>query len=413
MKKELRVDKSFVISEKALKNDLNTGTEYIEITGYASKMYDSNGNFVIDADQENINSFGIDLSRLQKGILPVLFAHDQKKVVGKVKSATYEKDGLKVVADIIKLPNDNLTNYVFEGVKAGIINAFSVGVLIKELDVVEQDDTQYLQLIQSEIIELSVLAVPSNPEATFEVRNIGTKSITTISRKDIKAENPNICEDMEACGFIQKGLTLEDTLNESWMQSRQFALMLSALGETIEDNWYANKWDELTAEEAKNNIVDAFASFITSKVQFKEEVKKEDIMPEQVGQVATKGVEEVTPEVGTEVINEDTPAGTVDTSNDVPSENPSDELEGTKPEVAPTEVVPKPEEVAQPEEVPETPKEATMSDALKLLSEIDLDTLDESQIEELYNIVGPLSEGIEGLVFAAVAEELKVQLNQN
>ena len=254
LEKPVRIDKSFTfLAEKEVTTE---GIPYIKIKGYASKMLDASGQYVIDADRENVDTMGIDLKRLMSGNLPLLFGHDQSKPVGKVVSATYKTDGLEVEAILYKLPNDQLTNFVYESVKVGTLNSFSVGILVEEFDMIEKGGKDYLQLSKSEIIELSIVAVPSNSHATFgilESKSVSAdehSSFKTVIAKDIlKAENPNVCSDFEQCVISStKGLTYEETSSEDWVKSQDFHKYMSILVSTIEDNWYGKRWEDVTAE---------------------------------------------------------------------------------------------------------------------------------------------------------------------
>ena len=269
-KEPIKIQKSFNFSAKEVTDE---GIPYIKIKGYASKMLDSEGRFVIDADNEHIDALGIGLKRLKSGNLPLLFGHDQNKAVGKITGATYKSDGLEIEATVYKLKDDALTNYVYEAVKAGILNSFSVGILVSEFDIIEQDGQDYLQLAKSELIETSIVAVPSNNQATFgilEVKSISDKASeykTIISKKALKADNPNVCGELETCVLeTHKAVDYEDTKKESWHVSDQFRVYLSILTETLSDNFYANRWDELSAQEVTSNMRAAFESFLEDQM---------------------------------------------------------------------------------------------------------------------------------------------------
>ena len=269
--KPIRIDKSFAFS--SIKEVTTEGIPFIKIKGYASRMFDDSGEFVIDADRENINTLGIGLSRLKSGNLPLLYGHDQSKPVGKITGAEYVKDGLIIDATIYKLPGDELTNFVYESVKVGTLNSFSVGILVEEFDMIEKDGNDYLQLAKSEMIETSLVAVPSNSEATFnvlEVKGLGIDEKSTyktiISKNVLKESNPNVCGEFETCILESvKALNYEDTKNEPWMSSRQFDVYLSALTDTLRDNFDANRWEELSALEVTRNIKKAFDAFIADQ----------------------------------------------------------------------------------------------------------------------------------------------------
>jgi len=276
-KEPIKIRKSFSFQAKEVTDD---GIPHIKIRGYASKMLDTEGKYVIDADQEHINAHGIGLKRLKSGNLPLLFGHDQNKAIGKITGAVYKQDGLEIEATVYKLKDDPLTNYVYEAVKAGILNSFSVGILVHKFDMIEQDGEDYLQLAESELIETSIVAVPSNNLATFSImssKGIGipgaseesTEPVvykTILSKQDLKLENPGICGEFETCVLeATKGLTYEETRDEGWHKSEQFRVFMSLLVNTLEDNFYANRWDELSAQQLTENIESAFTAFMADQ----------------------------------------------------------------------------------------------------------------------------------------------------
>ena len=213
--KPIKITKSFNFSEVVANDDAII--PYVKIRGYASKMFDGGGDYVIDADSENIDTMGIDLKRMSSGNVPLLFGHSQTSAVGKVTSAEYKADGLEIEAKLFKLPNDELTNYTYEAVKAGILNSFSVGIIVKEFDIIEKGGEDYLQLSKSELIETSLVSVPSNNEATFgiiEVKSIGSDTPvlrTILSKKALKENNPDICSELEQCVVSQKEKITQET----------------------------------------------------------------------------------------------------------------------------------------------------------------------------------------------------------
>lgn len=346
----ITVNKSFQITSKATGVDEN-GSEWIEVSGYASKMYED-GKLVIDSDLESIDAYGIDLSRLQGGILPLLLGHDQNQAVGKVMEASYTPDGLKVIARVYKLPNDSLTNYAYEAVKAGIISAFSVGIIVKDFDVVTQDGEDYLQLAKSEIIELSLVAVPSNPKATFQIMNINeaTKSVSIrISKSALKPENPNICEEIGNCTLVK------------------------------------NKGQQMKTKDATEQEI------IKDNVS----VEPEDVTESE----PPKETEETQPAVTEEVVGT-SEEKLVDTPEDK-VEEPIEEEEVTTPKEEPKVEEPKVEE-----EEPEVPTQITFSEAMDAISDIDMDELSFDDIETLYEFADAVKEHIEAKVVAEVISEL-------
>jgi len=400
--KAIRIDKAFEFDSVAINEESIIPT--ITIRGYASKMYDVNKKLVIDADSESVNTMGIDLSRLHSGNLPLLFGHDQKSAVGKITKADYQSDGLMIEATIFKLPNDALTNYVYEAVKAKIITSFSVGILVEEFDIVQQDGNDYLQLAKSLLIETSLVSVPSNAQATFQIQEIkdgAQKSFHTIISKSIlKQENPNACEEFGQCvlatkqvGLEEKALTYDETKNSDWMKTREFHMYLESLLVTIEDNWYANKWDELSGEEVILNIKTAFSDFL------KDQEKLLDIG------VSNKSIDEHLK--GQTVIIKD---ATLEEKVEAPATEetkveikPEDTLVPVAPTPTTVEETPKVENT--PAEIPKVP-ERTLADLLVDVSSIKVSELEEAELEAVYESIMGVVESIEAMVVDQIKEEL-------
>lgn len=350
------IHKSFSITsvvEKAIgQNDMAEGEDkFIEIKGYASRMLNSDGSYVIDSDLENIDTFGIDLSRLKNGILPLLFQHKQDKAVGKVTSATYDKDGLLITAKLFKFPDDELTNYVYYAVKTGVISSFSIGILVKDFEVINQDNEDYLQLSKSEAIEVSLVSVPANPEATFQMTAIKGVTNTLISKSVLKPENKEVCNSLECA--LQKNKVTEVTKG------------LDVIIKEVETAEVTAAENEVTATE-KETVLG-----VTEEAMDKLE-ELQNI--EDAAEVETEDKPEVGDTVG-EVVD------TVDTSND-------------KPETA--------------VESPESEVVNMIDTNLETLSKIDIESISESDMEKIYETLSTIVDKIEERVVTEVAAALLV-----
>lgn len=420
--KPIRIDKSFNFS------DIETGEEneipYIKVRGYASKMLDASGKFVIDGDLENIDTMGIDLSRMQSGTIPLLYGHDQKSAVGTISTAEYKQDGLFIEAILYKLDGDALTNYVYEAVKAGILSSFSVGILVKEFDVISRDGEDYLQLAKSELIETSIVSVPSNPQATFnviEMKSIGDAGeelksyATVISKSVVKAENPNACEEFTQCvtnykkkevEMVDKGLTYEETANEPWARSEDFFKALNTLKYTIEDNWYSEKyWDEVSPEEALINVQGTFESFI----------KEFERLLVDGNENSEKGIKEKTEMALKNVEDEATPKEEVVTTpeEEVVVENTPDktkeEIPEEKTEVIETNPKTEPEPIKVEDEATQAPAEVkrTLDDLIADVGILKVDELEYDDLDKVYSALSEATEKIEALVVDQLKEELQ------
>ena len=360
LEKPQLIHKSFaitsVVEKNLVQNDAATGNDqWIEIEGYASRMYDMEGDYVIDAHEENVNTWGIDLKRLKNGILPILYNHDQDKAVGNVMEATYTKEGLLIKAKVYKFPNDNLTNYVYNAVKSGVIKAFSVGIIVKGFELVDQDNEEYLQLSKSECIEVSLVAVPANHEALFRMTQIksvdGTlKNAMLISKSELKKEMSE-----ETCnGFscaIKKFKELEAQKEETM--------------DIIEKNV-----EEVTPEAEKEAVL----GVTDEAMEQLQEITNPEPEPEP------SPVEDSTITEGTTVTSGE--SDKVVDPNDKPSDEPQEDLE------------------------PEPTPEPTVLDKVSALEGLDVAQLSEDELEKVYEVLSDIVEKIEGKVVADVVQEL-------
>ena len=424
----IRINKSFGFA--SVKEVTNVAVPHIKIKGYASKMLDVEGKFVIDADRENIDTMGIGLKRLKSGNLPLLYGHDQSKPVGKITAAAYKQDGLEIEATLYKLPGDELTNFVYESVKVGTLNSFSVGIIVEEFDMVEKDGEDYLQLSKSEMIETSIVAVPSNNEATFgilEVKSVDTDKPseykTIISKNILKQDNPNVCGEFETCMLESvKALNYEDTKNEPWMTNRQFHVYLESLVDTLVDNFDANRWDELSALEVTKNIKEAFLLFMADQEDLlKGNEKPNETIDELNASLAHAGsfafsdnAKSINGDIMQTKDAEETPATVVDQAKE---EVVTPKVKEEPKEEAPVEESTKEEVKEEPKEEPkeiivEVPKEQTIDDLIanNAIMGANLTDMDLEDMEKIYNSIGALSQNIADFVTAQVQEEREAQV---
>lgn len=93
----------------------------------------------------------------------ILFNHNYGRPVGKATEIEVTPKGLRIVANIYKSASD-----VYGLVKSGVLQAFSVGFLVKDADY--NSETDIFIIKQADLLEVSVVAVPANGEALFSVR---------------------------------------------------------------------------------------------------------------------------------------------------------------------------------------------------------------------------------------------------
>ena len=92
----------------------------------------------------------------------LLFNHNYDKPIGKVVEMVTDAKGLRIKGVISKSAGD-----VYNLVKEGILSTFSVGFLIKDADYDKSVDG--LVVKDAELLEVSVVSIPCNQDATFSV----------------------------------------------------------------------------------------------------------------------------------------------------------------------------------------------------------------------------------------------------
>jgi HK97 family phage prohead protease len=92
----------------------------------------------------------------------LLFNHNYDKPIGKVVEMGTDSRGLKIKGVISKSAGD-----VYNLVKEGVLSTFSVGFLIKDADYDKSVDG--LVVKSAELLEVSVVSIPCNQDATFSV----------------------------------------------------------------------------------------------------------------------------------------------------------------------------------------------------------------------------------------------------
>jgi len=92
----------------------------------------------------------------------LLFNHNYDKPIGRVVEIETDSKGLKIKGVISKSAGD-----VYNLVKEGVLSTFSVGFLIKDADYDKSVDGLIVK--DAELLEVSVVSVPCNQDATFSV----------------------------------------------------------------------------------------------------------------------------------------------------------------------------------------------------------------------------------------------------
>lgn len=129
-------------------------------------------NDVVDRDKESVNQDGIEFDNYMKNPLVLSNHNPMNDPIGRVKSI--RREGSQTVADIQFTPeNVNPEGYKkYMLYKGGFLNAFSIG--FRELE--DFIDKGVRELKRIELLELSAVTIPANPDATVLAKYYGGKS---------------------------------------------------------------------------------------------------------------------------------------------------------------------------------------------------------------------------------------------
>ena len=481
--KPIKLFRSIAIDKVEVKQAFDSGergTSILRVEGWAYKSKTYDGRYIIDSDNENIDTNNVDLARFHQGTMPLLFSHDQTQIVGKIVGAIKEPEGLKIVADMYDFPNDALSTYVVPRVKAGLISAFSIGVLVKDFDLIEQDGEEYLQIKESEAFEVSLVSVPANSSALFSIIGETGKELTLgVSKSALKADNPNICKDLESCGIQVKSMETKAIKNSTISTKPWGDVDKTALAHKVQDlgikyineaylyvgdpekvSTYKLPHHEVRGGDLivnKNGVQAAYAALqgahgnkpdlssdelAKAKAHLRKHYREMisqgiiDEMPEGLKEVnleetilkgkemqtdSVKGTETETEETETQTVEpekgieetksepEETSEKTSEETDEKTQEDPQKEEEASTNSTQEEQVEEKQTEEETSEKEPEEESETiTLETSLSYLQSVEVDTLDEEQLETVYEIVATLAEQIE----AKVVEQLKETLQE-
>ena len=92
----------------------------------------------------------------------ILFNHDYNRPIGRGTDVKVTKNGLELTAKISKADR-----YISKLIQDGVLSTFSVGFKVREAD--HMKETGGLRIKDAELYEVSVVSIPANQAATFEI----------------------------------------------------------------------------------------------------------------------------------------------------------------------------------------------------------------------------------------------------
>jgi HK97 family phage prohead protease len=167
---------SFQIKEAKL----NETNQSIIVSGYASTM-------TKDRDGDIVISSTIDTSDYDKNPI-VLWQHDHRQPIGKTLSYEKRDNGLYVECEIFK----DIHNEAYQAIKNGVTKTFSIGFIGKDGYWDDESDTFFFT--KTSLLEISVVSVPANQDATFEVAQTCENGQCMLAQKSFSATHKEIID---------------------------------------------------------------------------------------------------------------------------------------------------------------------------------------------------------------------------
>jgi HK97 family phage prohead protease len=172
----------------------------------------------VDRDGAVIVQKGINLDAFLKNPI-LLYNHDSSVIIGKVLEIEKTANGLEISSiEFFDFGQGHEKSFVVEQYREGILNAFSVGILLSKKDVRKTEKAMFID--KCELYELSLVTIPSNRDAVVklfertengEVKlcNFNFDNMPTENEKDFEALQKSFAELKTEKEALQKGFDAE------------------------------------------------------------------------------------------------------------------------------------------------------------------------------------------------------------
>lgn len=120
----------------------------------------------VDRHGTIIDARGVDLDAYKRNPV-VLFNHDYDRVVGR--AANIQMRGDNIVAEVEWDEDDPFAAEIARKMRAGFLNAASVGFMVQDGE--DDEERGAYRITRSELVEFSIVAVPSNRDALVMSRS--------------------------------------------------------------------------------------------------------------------------------------------------------------------------------------------------------------------------------------------------
>ena len=196
----------------------------------------------------------------------LLFNHDYNRPIGKVVEITTDKRGLKIKGIISKSAGD-----VYNLVKEGVLSTFSVGFLVKDADYDKSLDGLIVK--DAELLEVSVVSVPANQDATFSLAKSFDNQEDYLNFKKQFINGDASEASTEGTHTVSRKLKMDETTQD--LINKAVADALAANQKAAEEKAAKEAAEKAASEALEKKVAEATAKVIaTSEERIATELEK-------------------------------------------------------------------------------------------------------------------------------------------
>ena len=273
---------------------------------------------VIDRMGDIIDQSGWDLKAYKKNPV-ILWGHNVKEErlpIGKALKVWLANRGKKTARLMFKVKfdlQDSFAAEIFRKIKDGFINTVSVGFLPKEWEELDPDDFMGgRKYTKQELLELSFVPVPANPEALIALRSLSKKDDRFTPHKLEEMYPDQKEKELESNTKVEVGVENKDLEKENKEKvakkvAKQVQEKVDEKLEEVEND--KTKTDESDTEPESKEVDDTSTEEVKPKEESKtdEELKTDEASEETVvEEESEKSESEEVEDTSDEILNEET-----------------------------------------------------------------------------------------------------------
>lgn len=168
----------------------------------------------------------------------LLLNHDMTRPIGKVLQTVIDIKGIFITAEVTR-PIETWAKEAYQKIKDGVYKAFSFGGLARYTN---------KRIVQLDLVEFSVVSVPSNPVALFSVIQ---KSMETISYVEKPYPNEHACRLREPNDFQPNSFRRVERTSDG----KSYSVIMGRLKDedSMTEQAYRYSKDEWSAQQARSH----------------------------------------------------------------------------------------------------------------------------------------------------------------